>query len=205
MQIMLGTRNKNKVKEVKAIFENIVPNVQIISLDEIDPNRLIEEPIEDGQSFYENSLIKAKYYFEKTQLPTICDDSGILVDALGGKPGIYSARFSLGTKYELPNVDKSNNMMLLDLMINEDNRNGHYACEMVFYDGINIISGYGELNGTVLYEEQGDGGFGYDPLFYIPEYECSLGELDASIKNKISHRFNAIKNIADKLAKYLKK
>lgn len=205
MQIILGTRNKNKVKEVKAIFENIVPNVQIISLDEIDPNRLIEEPIEDGQSFYENSLIKAKYYFEKTQLPTICDDSGIVVDALGGKPGIYSARFSLGTKYELPNVDKSNNIMLLDLMINEDNRNGHYACEMVFYDGINIISGYGELNGTVLYEEQGDGGFGYDPLFYIPEYECSLGELDASIKNKISHRFNAIKNIADKLAKYLKK
>lgn len=205
MQIILGTRNKNKVKEVKAIFENIVPNVQIISLDEIDPNRLIEEPIEDGQSFYENSLIKAKYYFEKTQLPTICDDSGIVVDALGGKPGIYSARFSLGTKYELPNVDKSNNIMLLDLMINEDNRNGHYACEMVFYDGINIISGSGELNGTVLYEEQGNGGFGYDPLFYIPEYKCSLGELDASIKNKISHRFKAIKNIADKLAKYLKK
>ena len=205
MQIILGTRNKNKVKEVKAIFKNIVPNVQIISLDEIDPNRLIEEPIEDGQTFYENSLIKAKYYFEKTQLPTICDDSGIVVDALGGKPGIYSARFSLGTKYELPNVDKSNNIMLLDLMTNEDNRNGHYACEMVFYDGINIISGYGELNGTVLYEEQGNGGFGYDPLFYIPEYECSLGELDASIKNKISHRFNAIKNIADKLAKYLKK
>ena len=85
MKILFGTRNKNKVVEAKAIFLSVIPNVELVSLDEIDPNRTIEEPIEDGNSFYENSLIKAKYYFEKTNIPTICDDSGIVVDALNGE------------------------------------------------------------------------------------------------------------------------
>ena len=182
MKILFGTRNKNKAIEAKAIFNEISPELELISLDEIDPNRLIDEPIEDGISFYENALIKAKYYFDKVKLPTICDDSGICVDALDGKPGIFSARFSKGTIYEEDNINRSNNKMLLDLMKEKNNRKAHYTCEMVFYDSINIINGTGILNGLVLFEETGQNGFGYDPLFYIEEYKMSLGELDEKTK-----------------------
>ena len=199
MKILFGTRNKNKAIEAKAIFATIAPFVQLVSLDEIDPKRTIEEPIEDGDSFYANSLIKAKYYFDKTNIPTLCDDSGIVVDALNGAPGIYSARFSIGSNYKAETVDKANNLKLLDLMKNEINKNAHYACEMVFYDGERIISGYGELQGEILDREVGSGGFGYDPLFFIPEYQKTLGEIDAMTKNKISHRYKAILNVATKI------
>ena len=203
MKILFGTRNKNKAIEAKAIFANIAPNVQLISLDEIDPNRLIEEPVEDGKSFYENSFIKAKYYYEQTKIPTLCDDSGICVDALNGAPGIFSARFSIGTKYQADTVDKANNIMLLDLMKTEQNKNAHYACEIVYYDGNKIISGYGEMQGEIIDREIGNGGFGYDPLFYLPEYQKTLGEIDAQTKNKISHRYFAICNVAQKINKEL--
>ena len=205
MKILFGTRNKNKTIEAKAIFNEISPELELISLDEIDPNRLIDEPIEDGISFYENALIKAKYYFDKVKLPTICDDSGICVDALNGKPGIFSARFSKGTIYEEDNINRSNNKMLLDLMKEKTNRKAHYTCEMVFYDSINIINGTGILNGLVLFEETGQNGFGYDPLFYIEEYKMSLGELDEKTKNTISHRYKAIVDIANKIDETFKK
>ena len=203
MKILFGTRNKNKAIEAKAIFASIAPNVQLISLDEIDPNRLIEEPVEDGKSFYENSFIKAKYYYEQTKIPTLCDDSGICVDALNGAPGIFSARFSIGTKYQADTVDKANNIMLLDLMKTEQNKNAHYACEIVYYDGNKIISGYGEMQGEIIDREIGNGGFGYDPLFYLPEYQKTLGEIDAQTKNKISHRYFAICSVAQKINKEL--
>ena len=205
VKILFGTRNKNKAIEAKAIFNEISPELELISLDEIDPNRLIDEPIEDGISFYENALIKAKYYFDKVKLPTICDDSGICVDALNGKPGIFSARFSKGTIYEEDNINRSNNKMLLDLMKEKTNRKAHYTCEMVFYDSINIINGTGILNGLVLFEETGQNGFGYDPLFYIEEYKMSLGELDEKTKNTISHRYKAIVDIANKIDETFKK
>ena len=205
MKILFGTRNKNKAIEAKAIFNEISPELKLISLDEIDPDRLIDEPIEDGISFYENALIKAKYYFDKVKLPTICDDSGICVDALDGKPGIFSARFSKGTIYEEDNINRSNNKMLLDLMKEKTDRKAHYTCEMVFYDSINIINGTGILNGLVLFEETGQNGFGYDPLFYIEEYKKSLGELDEKTKNTISHRYKAIVDIANKIDETFKK
>ena len=205
MKILFGTRNKNKAIEAKAIFNEISPELEVISLDEIDPDRLIDEPIEDGISFYENALIKAKYYFDKVKLPTICDDSGICVDALDGKPGIFSARFSKGTIYEEDNINRSNNKMLLDLMKEKTDRKAHYTCEMVFYDSINIINGTGILNGLVLFEETGQNGFGYDPLFYIEEYKKSLGELDEKTKNTISHRYKAIVDIANKIDETFKK
>ena len=112
MKILFGTRNKNKAIEAKAIFASIAPNVQLISLDEIDPNRLIEEPVEDGKSFYENSFIKAKYYYEQTKIPTLCDDSGICVDYLGGAPGIYSARYSGGHGNDDDNNCENNRCIL---------------------------------------------------------------------------------------------
>lgn len=199
MKILFGTRNKNKAIEAKAIFKEIAPYVELISLDEIDPERLIEEPVEDGKSFTENSFIKAKYYYDKTNIPTLCDDSGICVDALGGAPGIFSARFSLGTKYKAETVDKANNIMLLDLMKEEENKNAHYACSMVYYDGANKIEGYGKMEGLILDREVGTGGFGYDPLFYIPAYQKTLGEIDSTTKNKISHRYFALLDVANKI------
>lgn len=205
MKILFGTRNKNKAIEAKAIFKDIAPFVELISLDEIDPERLIDEPVEDGNSFYENSFIKAKYYFEQTNIPTICDDSGICVDALNGAPGIFSARFSLNTKYHASTIDKANNIMLLDLMKDETNKNAHYACEIVYYDGTQTISGTGKMHGKILDKEVGDGGFGYDPLFYLPEYNKTLGEIDANVKNKISHRYFAICDVARKIKMQLDK
>lgn len=197
MKLLFGTRNKNKVLEGKEIFSNILPNVELISLDDIDPLKTIEEPVEDGKTFYENSLLKAKYYFDKTHIPTICDDSGIVVDALNGMPGIYSARFSLGEDFGVNSIDKANNKKLLSLMKNEKNRSAHYECVIVYYDGISIYHGEGQMNGSILYEECGNGGFGYDPLFYIDEYNMSLGQIDKTLKNKISHRYKAMISIAN--------
>ena len=93
--------------------------------------------------------------------------------------------------------------MLLDLMKTEQNKNAHYACEIVYYDGNKIISGYGEMQGEIIDREIGNGGFGYDPLFYFPEYQKTLGEIDAQTKNKISHRYFAICSVAQKINKEL--
>ena len=199
MKIVFATHNLHKFEEAKLIFLKECPEIELISLRELDIDKKIEEPIEDGSSFLENALIKAKYYNLKLNLPVISDDSGLVVDELNGAPGIFSARYSVGTSFEQEKIDKGNINKLLHEMKNVANRKAHFACSMYFYDGNNSINSYGEVNGEIDYFEKGKDGFGYDPIFIVDKYGLTFGELDPSIKNTISHRANAIKEMAKKL------
>lgn len=156
------------------------------------------EPEENGLTFEENSKIKAVAVMEATGLPAIADDSGIEVDALGGEPGVYSARYG----GEACPDDKARNQFLLKNMeqVPEDKRSGRFVSviTMASPDG-SVISARGELEGQILRQEQGDGGFGYDPLFYIPTEGCTMAELSGQRKNEISHRAVALGRFVDKI------
>lgn len=195
--ILLGTKNQSKVKELKKIANNMVgASIQLMSLNDLP---YVEEPLENGNTFYENALIKAKYYYQIYQMPVITDDSGLCVDALKGMPGVFSARYASQTIYDAS--DAANRMKLLNEMKNVEDRNAHFCCAMVFYDGRHIITSEGKLEGKILSHEVGKNGFGYDSLFLPYGYHQSLGELDADTKNQMSHRFYAFNQLLEKLKK----
>lgn len=194
MKIFLATGNKHKIDEIKAIFSNI-ENVEILSIkDGIE----IPEVIEDGETFEANSAKKALEIAKFTGMITIADDSGLCVDALNGAPGVYSARYSGENA-----TDESNNAKLMEVMKNETNRKCHFVSVITLGkpDG-RVYSFRGEIEGELLYEPKGKDGFGYDPYFYVAEYKKSLAEMP-EIKNKISHRANALKKLEKELAKIL--
>ena len=194
MKIFLATGNKHKIDEIKAIFSNI-ENVEILSIkDGIE----IPEVIEDGETFEANSAKKALEIAKFTGMITIADDSGLCVDALNGAPGVYSARYSGENA-----TDESNNAKLMEVMKNETNRKCHFVSAITLGkpDG-RVYSFRGEIEGELLYEPKGKDGFGYDPYFYVAEYKKSLAEMP-EIKNKISHRANALKKLEKELAKIL--
>lgn len=194
MKIFLATGNKHKIDEIKAIFSNI-ENVEILSIkDGIE----IPEVVEDGETFEANSAKKALEIAKFTGMITIADDSGLCVDALNGAPGVYSARYSGENA-----TDESNNAKLMEVMKNETNRKCHFVSVITLGkpDG-RVYSFRGEIEGELLYEPKGKDGFGYDPYFYVEEYKKSLAEMP-EIKNKISHRANALKKLEKELAKIL--
>lgn len=194
MKIFLATGNKHKIDEIKAIFSNI-ENVEILSIkDGIE----IPEVIEDGETFEANSAKKALEIAKFTGMITIADDSGLCVDALNGAPGVYSARYSGENA-----TDESNNAKLMEVMKDELNRKCHFVSVITLGkpDG-RVYSFRGEIEGELLYEPKGKDGFGYDPYFYVAEYKKSLAEMP-EIKNKISHRANALKKLEKELAKIL--
>ena len=193
-RIIFASQNKGKVKEVVQILNGL--NIEIISL--ADMNDQIEI-IEDGDSFEANALIKAKQVYNKFKLPTIADDSGLVVDQLKGAPGIYSARYA-----GEDGNDKANNKKLLDELKNYPAPHiAKFVCAAVFYDGQEHHTGVGEFKGKIIDEEKGSYGFGYDPLFVPDGYSITSAEMKPGLKNSISHRFNAFnqlkKNLVDEL------
>lgn len=177
MEIILATHNKNKILEFKQLVKEIP--IKLITLYDLED---YEEILEDGVSFYENALIKARYIAQRYQIITIADDSGLLVDELNGAPGVYSARYS-------KDADVSNNDLLLKNMYNIDNRSASFHCSLVIYLPNNEHYAFeGKLKGTITKEIIGNNGFGYDPLFYVDEQGCTLAEMSDSLKNAISHR-----------------
>lgn len=201
MKVILGTNNAHKLVEFKQIFEDNNIDIELIPLNQL-PNK-VEEPVEDGTTFTENAIIKAKYYYECYKMPVITDDSGICVDALGGLPGIYSARYASIDGNNSTSVE--NRRKLLFELGDETNRKAHYACSVVYYDAGEIILGYGEFHGVIDKEEKGTNGFGYDPIFYLPEYGKTVSEIDTEIKNKLSHRYIAIMEFIEKYQNLHKK
>ena len=158
-----------------------------------------EEAIEDGLTFIENALIKARHAAKHTGLPALADDSGLVVDALDGRPGIFSARFSG------ENADSfSNNQKLLDSMkdIPGDSRSAHFYCALALMrhaaDPSPIIA-TGAWFGLITRKASGEHGFGYDPLFWVPEHECTSAQLDPDVKNRFSHRGQAMKSLVQQL------
>ena len=191
MQFVLASRNRKKIDELAAILGGL--GIEVVPLPESAP-----EPEENGATFEENACIKAKSAAKHTGLPAIADDSGLCVDALGGAPGIYSARYCAGT-------DADRNALLLQNMANKDARACRFVCAVAcVMSGGERFTVRGECEGELLRESRGEGGFGYDPLFFVPEYGCTFGELPQEVKNKISHRARALRALGEALESRLR-
>lgn len=190
-KVVLASSNKGKLKELQNILT--AKDINLIPQSEFKVN----DADETGLSFVENAIIKARHACEATGLPSIADDSGIEVDALNGRPGIYSARFSGKSGVE---ADPANNVKLLDELseIPKHKRTARFQCVIVnlrhAQDPMPLIC-QGTWEGRILFEEQGKNGFGYDPLFYVPTHQCTSAELPAEVKNAISHRGQALQRL----------
>ena len=187
-KVVLASSNKGKLVELQAILET--RDVQLLPQSEFS----VSEADETGLSFVENALIKARHACLATGLPAIADDSGIEVDALKGEPGIYSARFA-GSHG--PEEDIDNNAKLLRELegIAEVDRSARFQCVIAYMrhakDPMPLIC-QGTWEGRILFSEEGENGFGYDPLFYVLSHGCASAKLDAVAKNAISHRGQAL-------------
>ena len=205
-RIIAATRNEHKIREMEAITEQF--GMKIISRDAAGVPDV--EILEDGRTFEENSYKKAYGIMELTGEITIADDSGIESDYLDGAPGIYSARFAAMDSEDDPEADsddRENNRKLMRLLegLPFEDRTGRFVSviTMVFPNG-DVITARGTVEGHILSEERGTGGFGYDPMFIPEGYDKTFGELPAELKNRISHRANALAALRDKLEQYLK-
>ena len=190
MKLIIASNNAHKLEEIRAILGGAFE--QILSLREAG---IEHETVEDGVTFAENAAKKAREIAEISGCCALADDSGLCVDALGGAPGIYSARFS-----GVHGDDAANNRLLLEKLEHEENRGAHYACAMALVrpDG-SVVEAEGYLYGVIAREEAGSNGFGYDPLFYLPERGCTTAQISAEEKNAISHRANALHALLKKL------
>ena len=189
-KIIFASKNKGKVEEVRYILKDL--NVQIISLLDINESIDIEET---GTTFEENALLKAKQVYDKFKIPTIADDSGLVIEQLNGAPGVYSARYAGGS-----GDDKENNKKLLNELQNYPHP--HYAkfvCAAIYYNGENLVKAFGDIKGRIIDEERGKNGFGYDPLFMPDGYSVTTAQLDSATKNSISHRFRAFSELKNLL------
>ena len=195
MKVILATHNKDKCKEMMAALIDL--NVKILSLEDF-PH--VGEIIEDGQSLVENAKIKAQTVFDITGIPVISDDTGLFVDALYGAPGVYSARYAGENATYADNVEK-----LVDEMKNipSENRGAQFQTVMVYIDKDTELIADGVVKGQITDISKGVGGFGYDPVFYIPEKEKTFAEMTIQEKNQISHRGIALRNLKGILHSYL--
>lgn len=201
MQLVIATNNKKKKSELMAILSSL--DFEVLSLSDLN---ITADPEETGNTFEENALIKAKTICGICGRITVADDSGLEVEALGNAPGIYSARFSGEGINGEGATDEKNIIKLLDLMKNEKNRKARFvsciAC--VFPNGHSFCT-RGICEGEITYAPSGKGGFGYDPVFYVKEYDRTFAQLSPEEKNKISHRGNALRLFSKELTKRLKK
>ena len=195
-QIVFATGNEGKMREIRAILEDL--GCEILSMKEAG---IVADILEDGTTFEENAVIKAQSVAEYTDAIVLADDSGLEIDYLNKEPGIYSARY-LGedTSYRVKNQN------LIDRLegVPDDKRTARFVCAIaaVFPDGTSLVT-RGTIEGRIGYEERGEGGFGYDPIFYVPEYGKSTAELSAEEKNAVSHRGNALRLMKEELKKKL--
>ena len=196
MKFVLATNNQKKLKEMAAILESL--GVEAVSPRDLG---IFIEVEETGTTFAENAMLKAKAICEAAGLPAIADDSGLCVDALNGGPGVYSARYG-GEGLD----DVQRYQLLLSNMRGQTTRAAHFACAIAcaFPNG-KTLTAEGRCNGTIAFAPMGEGGFGYDPVFFVPEKAKTFSQLTAEEKNEISHRGKALEEFAKKLETYLKK
>ena len=194
MRVVLATNNVGKLRELQAMLQplgfEVLPKLQFTR----------EEVIEDGDSFVANALLKARHAARASGLPAIADDSGIEVDALGGAPGIYSARYAGAQATDLDNLNK-----LLESMqaVPDENRAARYRCALVYVreaeDQQPLIC-EASWEGFISRHPQGCGGFGYDPIFWLSGYGCTAAKLASDVKNRISHRGQALRQLLRSLS-----
>lgn len=192
--LVLASGNQGKLRELDAMLAPVGWTV----MPQIEWG--ISEAVEDGLSFIENAIIKARHASEHTGLPALGDDSGLVVDILGGAPGIFSARFSGAAADDSSNIRK----LLAELGgLPESDRGAHFYCAMALvrhaHDPAPLLA-TGRWNGRIMEESAGMGGFGYDPVFWVPTHNCSSAELPAKVKNQISHRGKALSVMMEQMA-----
>ena len=192
MKFVLASHNRGKLQEMQAILSHL--GVEVVLQSDLGLNL---EPEENGTTFMENAAIKAKAVAQASGLPAIADDSGLCVDWLNGAPGIYSARYA-GEHGD----DKANNRKLLRDLEGVEDRRAHFACAMVLVrpDG-SVVRAEGRMDGVIAFAEAGSNGFGYDPLFYLPQRGCTNAQLSPEEKNAISHRAKALHALVEQLRK----
>ena len=194
--VVVATGNAHKVTEIEAILAPVMPGVSFYALGELGE---FPEPVENGDTFTENAVIKAQAACEETGLPAVADDSGLVVDALSGEPGIMSARWA-----GVHGDDARNNAKLMREMegVADEGRTArfHSSVVLIWPDG-SVVTGEGDCEGTIGREPRGENGFGYDPLFWPAETPGrTMAELEPAEKNAISHRAHALADLARQLA-----
>ncbi len=185
-KLFIASKNKGKINEIKSYLKEF--GYEIFSLLDTDHIPDVEET---GSTFEENALLKARAVFDVVKIPVLSDDSGLEVDYLNGRPGIYSARYSGENA-----GDKSNNLKLLKELgdLEYDKRTARFKCVICMYDGISARYFDGVCEGNIISDPRGDTGFGYDPLFIPMGYSLTFGELGLEVKNRISHRGKALQS-----------
>lgn len=196
-EIVFASSNKGKIKEVSDILAPL--GIKVIPQNEFN----VQDADETGLSFIENAILKARHCAQFTKLPVLADDSGLCVNALNGAPGIYSARFSGSHGNDNKNINK-----LLYKMkdIADDKRQAYLQCVLALviheHDPMPVIT-EGRIDGIITHEHQGHNGFGYNPIFFLPEYQQTMAEVDNKVKNSISHRACALIKLKAKLHNFL--
>lgn len=191
MKIVLASNNAKKLKELDAILAPL--GWELIPQGELD----IPEAEEPHVTFVENALAKARHAARLSGMPALADDSGLCVAALGGAPGVQSARYA-----GEPKSDTRNNEKLLAKLASHDSRAAHFVSVIVFVrhaDDPQPLIAEGEWHGEIITEHRGAGGFGYDPLFFVPEFGKTAAELDPAVKNGVSHRAQALQSLLARL------
>ena len=206
-RIALATRSAHKAAEIRAILRTT--HVQLVSLADLGVAESAEEDaIENAETFIGNAVAKARYFAARTGLPTIADDSGLEVDALGGGPGVRTRRFAIDHGYAGPGgdaLDQANNHMLIEKLqtVPDEQRGARYVCAAALahpsapgQPGDHLLTAIGTCPGSILHNPRGSGGFGYDPLFMLPDLGVTFAELTAEQKNERSHRARAFRALA---------
>jgi len=190
LKVIFATQNKGKSQEVKNLFEDT--SIQIVSLSDLGNNIDIEET---GTTLYENALIKAKAIYDIYKMPVISDDSGLEIELLNGRPGVYSARYA----GENCSYDDNNKKVTEELKSFPHPHRAKFVSQALYYDGMEIIAFVGELPGRMIDKPRGNFGFGYDPIFVPDGFANTLAELTLEEKNVISHRAKSFEQLKNKL------
>lgn len=191
-KIIFATGNEEKMREIREILASLP--VEVLSMKEAG---IQADIIEDGKTFEENAVIKAKAIAQLSEEIVLADDSGLVIDYLNGEPGIYSARYmGEDTSYRI----KNENLIQRLEGVPDEERTARFVCAIAaaFPDGT-VLTTEGMVEGRIGYEEKGENGFGYDPIFYLPEYGCTTAQLTEEKKNEISHRGKALRKMVEKL------
>jgi XTP/dITP diphosphohydrolase len=198
-RVFLASRNAKKLEEMRRILAEHLPDIEVLGLDDVTP---YDEPVEDQPTFSGNALLKAHAGLAATGLPSVADDSGLCVDALNGMPGVLSARWS-----GQPKSDQRNNALLLEQLgdVPDERRGAHFTCAVAFCaPGLDPLVVEGRMDGRIIRETRGSGGFGYDVVFVAEEFpDRTTAELDPRDKDAVSHRGRALREIAPQIAALL--